>query len=282
MSTVDAHFHCWRLARGDYGWLTPALAPIYRDVSVEDWAREARPLGVRAGVLVQAAASEAETDFLLETASRHIEVLGLVGWTDLLAPDAPQRIARLAATAPKLKGLRPMLQDIADPDWILQPALGPALDAMAAHQLVFDALVKPVHLARILTLCQRHPALAVVIDHGAKPAIAQQQWEPWASELAAIARQTGAVCKLSGLLTEAGMGGMSGTRPARGAAQRWAAHLLEVFGPQRVLWGSDWPVLELAATYRDWWDDCQAVLAPLDATERAAVLGGNARRVYRL
>ena len=273
---IDAHFHCWRLARGDYAWLTPALGPIWRDVALEDWRRESAPLGVEGGVLVQAAPTEAETAFLLAQAEADASVLGVVGWVDMLAPDAPERIARLAAAHPKLKGLRPMLQDIADADWMLQPALAPALEAMAGRGMVFDALVKPLHLPRLLTLCRRHPALAVVVDHGAKPAIAAGEWQPWADDLARLAAGTSAVCKLSGLLTEAG------PRPPRGAAARWAAQLLATFGPQRLLWGSDWPVLELAASYRDWWDDTQALLAPLDAAERAAVLGGNARRVYGL
>ncbi len=201
---------------------------------------------------------------------------GVVGWLELLAHDAPERIATLAATQPKLKGLRPMLHDIDDADWILQPALTPALSAMAAHGLVFDALVKTAHLPRLLALCERHPALQVVIDHGAKPAIAGDHWQPWADGLQRLARETTAVCKLSGLLTEAGR------HPRRGAAQRWGEHVLATFGPQRVLWGSDWPVLELAASYRDWWDDTQALLAPLDDADRAAVLGANAQRIYRL
>lgn len=271
---VDAHFHCWRLDRGDYGWLTPALAPIHRDIAIADWQRESRPCGVQAGILVQAAPTEAETRFLLDQARGHDAVLGVVGWIDLLAADAPRRIAALAAAEPKLRGLRPMLQDIADPDWIGQPRLAPALDAMAAHGLVFDALVKPLHLPRLVALSRRHPALRIVIDHGAKPDIASRQWQPWASDLQALAERPGVVCKLSGLLTEAG------ARPARGAARAWCEHLLHCFGPQRVLWGSDWPVLELAATYRDWWGDTQAVLAPLSPEDRRAVLGGNACRVY--
>jgi L-fuconolactonase len=169
-----------------------------------------------------------------------------------------------------------MLQDIADPDWIAQPALAPALDAMAAHGLVFDALVKTVHLPRIAALARRHPSLQIVIDHGAKPDIAAAQWQPWADAMREIATCPNVACKLSGLLTEAG------PRPARGAAARWAEHLLHCVGPMRLLWGSDWPVLELAATYRDWWDDTQALLEALPAEERAAVLGGNAGRVYRL
>ena len=273
---VDAHFHCWRLARGDYGWLTPTLAPIFRDIGIDDWQREARPQGVTAGVLVQAAPTEAETAFLLEQAAQHEAVRGVVGWVDLLAHDAPKRIADLVSTQPKLKGLRPMLHDIDDADWVLQPALAPALNAMAAHRLVFDALVKPLHLPRLRVLCERHPALQVVIDHGAKPDIAAGTWQPWAHELQRLARETTAVCKLSGLLTEAG------PQPRRGASQRWGEHVLGSFGPQRVLWGSDWPVLELAASYRDWWVDTQALLVTLPAAGRAAVLGGNARSVYGL
>jgi L-fuconolactonase len=273
---VDAHFHCWQIGRGDYGWLTPALGVIHRDVTIDDWQREAQPLGVAAGVLVQAAPTEAETAFLLEQAARHDAVRGVVGWVDLLAADAPDRIARLAASQPKLKGLRPMLQDIADTGWILQPALTPALEATAACGLVLDALVQPRHLRLLPALCARHPRLQVVVDHGAKPDIARGMWQPWADDLRRVARETGAVCKLSGLLTEAG------PQPSRGAAARWGEHLLDSFGAERVLWGSDWPVLELAASYRDWWGDVQALLWPLPAAQREAALGANARRVYRL
>ena len=272
---VDAHFLCWQLARGDYGWLTPALASIYRDVRIADWAAEAAPCGVRGGVLVQAAPTEAETAFLLATASAEDAVLGVVGWADLLAADAPDRIARLAAE-PKLKGLRPMLHDLPDPAWLLRPALAPALRAMVEYGLVFDALLRPMHLAPLLECCRRYPDLRVVVDHAAKPNIAAGEWQPWADDLACIARDTQACCKLSGLLSEAG------PAPATDSARRWSEHVLACFGAERVLWGSDWPVLELASSYRAWWDETQHVLAPLGDDGRAAVLGDTARRVYRL
>lgn len=272
---IDAHFHSWQLARGDYGWLTPALGPIHRDVAVTDWWAEASPHGMAGGVLVQAAPTEAETSHLLALADAHAQVLGVVGWVDWLAPDAPARIAALARH-PKLKGLRPMLQDIADPDWILQPALTPCLRAMAEHGLVFDALVQPRHLPRLLALHQRHPALRVVIDHAAKPDIARGQWQPWAEDMARLARETPWACKLSGLLTECG------PAPRPDAARRWARHVLDHFGPTRVVWGSDWPVLQLASDYTPWWQETQALLAHLSPDERAAVLGGNARRLYQL
>jgi L-fuconolactonase len=272
---VDAHFHCWQLARGDYGWLTPALAPIYRDVRIGDWRAQAAPCGVRAGVLVQAAPTEAETEFLLVQAEHEAAVLGVVGWTDLLAADAPERIARLAAR-PKLKALRPMLHDLPDPEWMLQPALTPALRAMVEQGLAFDALVRPVHLAPLLQLCLRHPDLRVVVDHAAKPDIAAAAWQPWADALARIAWRTQATCKLSGLLTEAG------AAPAPQAARRWTSHVLACFGARRVMWGSDWPVLELAANYQAWWNETQALLGVLNPRDRAEALGGTAQRVYRL
>ncbi|MEO6017635.1 MAG: amidohydrolase family protein [Polaromonas sp.] len=277
--SIDAHFHCWQLDRQDYGWLDPqrqpALAPICRDVTVGDWRAESAPHGVTGGVLVQAAPTEAETRFLLVQADQRPEVLGVIGWVDLLAGDAPARIEALARH-PRLKGLRPMLQDIDDAEWILQPALTPALQTMVDCGLVLDALVKSVHLPHIEALGRHHPGLRIVIDHAAKPDIAAGQWQPWADALARIAGETTAVCKLSGLLTEAG------PNPPAGAVTPWAEHVLACFGESRVLWGSDWPVLELAGSYAQWHAESAQLLAHLSADERTAVWGGNARRVYRL
>ena len=272
---IDAHLHSWLLSRGDYGWLTPALPAIYRDVSIPDWQAQAAAHGITGGVLVQAAPTESETQWLLAQAQQHPAVLGVVGWADMPAPDAPARIRALAAN-PKLKGLRPMLQDIADPDWILQAALAPALQTMSDLGLVLDALIKPLHLPRLLTLAARYPALTLVIDHAAKPDIDAGQWEPWASDLARVARQTQAVCKISGLLTEAG------PQPRPDAAQRWAAHVLQVFGEDRVIWGSDWPVLELASSYSAWWQASRRLSASLSEAGQNALYDCNARRIYRL
>lgn len=273
--TIDAHFHCWQLARDDYGWLTPALASIYRDVAISDWQAQSAPHGVTGGVLVQAAPTEAETAFLLAQADAHPAVLGVVGWIDLAAANAPARIEQMARH-PRLKGLRPMLQDMPDAEWILQPALVPALQAMAGCDLVFDALVKPVHLPHLLTLAARHPDLRIVIDHAGKPDIAADQWQPWADGMASLASQTGAWCKLSGLLTEAG------PAPAPGAVQPWAAHMLACFGADRLVWGSDWPVLELAGSYGQWFAETRQWLAGLSPQAQDAVMDGNARRLYRL
>ncbi|HEY3845880.1 MAG TPA: amidohydrolase family protein [Acetobacteraceae bacterium] len=291
MIRIDAHHHVWRLERGDYHWLTPDL-PIHRDYGLHDL----RPLlgeaypgalepgacpraldpGVAATVLVQAAATEAETHFLLQVAQESGGLVrGVVGWADFAAADASARIASLAGDD-LLKGVRPMLHDIRDKAWILRPALQPTVAEIAARGLVFDALIRPSHLPVILELAQRHPTLRIVIDHGAKPEIASGMLQPWAADIARVARETQAVCKLSGLVTEAA--------PHWTVAdlQPYVGYLLDVFGPHRLMWGSDWPVVELAGGYLRWRDATLELLRHLPDAAHDAVLGGTAATVYRL
>ena len=269
---IDAHMHLWEVSRGDYFWLTSDL-PIHRDFTLAD-ARAAAP-GLDGVILVQAAPTVAETRFLLDIAARSEGfVRGVVGWCDLTAADAPERVAALAS-APLLCGLRPMLQDIVDPDWILRADVARGLDAMAANGLVLDLLVKPVHLPRCLALAARHPDLTMVIDHCAKPEIAAGAWSPWAEDIEQLANETALFCKLSGLVTEAADGApLSDIEPH-------ARHALRIFGPGRLLWGSDWPVATLRCPYGDWLGAAQSLLADLPAADRDAVFGNNALRVYR-
>jgi L-fuconolactonase len=272
---IDAHQHFWRLDRGDYGWLTPDMAPIYRDFGPGDLEPALRRAGIDRTVLVQAAPTVAETRHLLEVARRTPFVAGVVGWVPFDAPDGPDLAARLAGD-PRLRGLRPMIHDLPDPAWMLGSAVGATLRALPPLGLAFDALVRPLHLPPLRRLLDRHPDLTVVIDHGAKPAIAAGGWQPWAGDLVALARESPAVVKLSGLVTEAAPDwSVAGLR-------RYADHLLEHFGPARVLFGSDWPVVLRRASYAEWVAAAEALLAGLDAAGRAAVLGGNAVRVYRL
>ena len=273
---VDSHHHVWRLDRGDYGWLTPALAPIYRDFTLADLRPLLAAADVTATVLVQAAPSVAETEFLLATArASNGLVRGVVGWVDLAAPDATPTLIRLARD-PLLKSVRPMLHDLVDPDWILRPEVQPALALLPTLGLRFDALVKPPQLPALLRLQDRHPDLPMVVDHGAKPLIASGGWEPWASLIAAVAKQPIACCKMSGLATEAA--------PGWTAADlfRYVDHLLRCFGPERLLWGSDWPVVDLAGGYRAWDVASDVLLGALAPVDRAAIRGGNAMRFYGL
>jgi L-fuconolactonase len=269
---IDAHQHFWRRDRGDYTWLTPALTPIYRDYLPADLAPQIAAAGVARTILVQAAATVAETRFLLQLARENPFVAGVVGWVDFESDAAPAIIDELAQDS-ALVGLRPMIQDINDNEWMLRENLEPAFEAMIDHGLVFDALVKPPHLAALLELAGRYPELVMVLDHGAKPPIAGGDVSAWKRDVAALARDTPMLCKLSGLVTEAGS-----ADPAR--LEDCVNHLLDCFGPARLLWGSDWPVCELVCSYGEWLSVTDHLLARLGAAERAQILSETARNTY--
>jgi L-fuconolactonase len=232
--------------------------------------------GITGTVLVQAAPTEAETRFLLDVARRSGGLVkGVVGWVDMAGEEAPQRLAALARDS-LLRSVRPMIQDIPDPAWMLDPRLDPAFRAVIDLGLRFDALVKPPHLPHLRRLLDRYSDLPCVIDHGAKPPIAEQGDRPWRTLMAGLARDTRVWCKLSGLVTEAARGWrVDDLRP-------YVDHLLECFGPARLMWGSDWPVVELAGGYERWRAATLALLGSLSESERARILGANAVAFYDL
>jgi L-fuconolactonase len=269
----DSHQHFWRLSRGDYSWMSPQLKPIYRDFLPDHLRPILASHNVKKTIVVQAAATVAETEFLLQLADEHAWIAGVVGWVDMEAPDAIKTLERLREH-PKFRGIRPMIQDIPEPDWMLRPVLKPVFDWLEQHAVTFDALVKPVHLKNLATLLQRHAGLRVVIDHGGKPEIRQQMFDGWARDMKFLANHSGALCKLSGLLTEAG--------PGAGYAELapYIDHLLTCFTPARLMWGSDWPVLHLAADYSTWVSICEQALAKLAPADRDAIWHGNAAAFY--
>ncbi|MDI7775294.1 amidohydrolase family protein [Asticcacaulis sp. EMRT-3] len=275
---IDAHHHLWQIGRNGHDWPGPDLPDIYRDFLAEDYASAASD--VEGTVLVQSQASEVDTLWLLQQAAAMPVVRAVVGWTDMAAPDAAERIAWLAAQ-PKLRGLRPMLQGLFEDDWILRPELEPALDAMLAHGLTFDALVFTRHLPPIAELARRWPRLKIVIDHGAKPPIARAQSHPaevarWREEIDAVAALANIACKLSGLITEAAPGApFEAVRP-------FADHLLDAFGPMRLMWGSDWPVLNLRASWQAWRHWTHDWLSDKPDATRTAIFRGAARQFYAL
>ncbi|HZX28378.1 MAG TPA: amidohydrolase family protein [Telluria sp.] len=275
MKRVDAHQHFWQLAARGGAWPPPNLTPIYRDFDPEDLAPILRQNDVAATVLVQSMPDEADTRFMLDLADRHGFIAAVVGWVDLKAVDAPARIAALAAH-PKLRGLRPMLQDLADDHWIDDPALAPAVEAMLRHGLSFDALVLPRHLPALAVFARRFPDLPIVLDHLAKPAMGPVPEADWKLNLERLADLPQVECKLSGMVTEAGPGWTTAQLAP------YARHALDLFGPQRVMWGSDWPVIRLAADYAAWMATSEELLAHLDDGQRNAVFRDNARRFYRI
>ncbi len=271
MPLIDAHQHFWTVGAPWHCWPGPELPSLYQDFLPPDIAPLLDAEEVIGTVLVQSQPSSADTDWMLDIASVQPRILGVVGWIDLVDPDAPARIAALARRA-KLKGLRPMLQDL-PADWVEQPAAAPALTAIAEHGLVLDALIRPAHLRSIEAIARRYPALSIVVDHIAKPDIAGDVRQPWASDLSCLAALPQVSCKLSGLVTEAA------TCCDARDLQFYVETAVSLFGPDRLLWGSDWPVVLLRTSYADWLDTARTLLPPQD---RHAILYENAIRIYGL
>jgi L-fuconolactonase len=277
MIRIDAHQHYWSLQRGDYAWLTPSDVGLYRDFAPDDLSPDLVDCAIHATVLVQAAPTEAESRFLLDLSRRHASIAGVVGWTDFEADDVAERISRLVSDGQgMLKGLRPMVQDISDPDWLGRRSLDAAFEAMIANDLVFDALVTPRHLGALIRRLRRHPRLRAVLDHAGKPNIANAKVEPWAGLLEQLAHGTEVHCKLSGLLTQASQGAGIAELDA------FVARIFSCFGTERVMWGSDWPVVTLRTTYQGWLQMSLDLVRRHASGGEGAVFGANAVRFYHL
>lgn len=275
---VDSHQHLWQVGRNGHQWPTPDLASIWRDFEPADLHEIAVPAGVTASVLVQSQPSDLDTDWMLDIAANDTLIQAVVGWADLASPYAVRRVVHLAQQ-PKLKGLRPMLQGLTDDEWILQPEVQPALMAMTDLGLRFDALIFPRHLKVIDRLAKAHPGLKIVIDHCAKPPIAANDsgaTRAWQDNITLVAQNTNIVCKLSGLITEAS------DEQAIDDVTAYADHAYDSFGPYRLMWGSDWPVVNLRTTYSAWLDWTKAWLATKPPEARMRILSGTARNFYNL
>jgi L-fuconolactonase len=268
---IDSHQHIWRLDRPDCAWPRAEDGAIYRDYSMADLRAAAAARGIDQVVLVQSQESEADTRWLLETAQMDSMVAGVVGWCDMTAENAVAVVRELAAD-PRLVGLRPMVQD-RPADWYDQPAIEPAIEAMIGLGLRLDALVRVQHLASLQRLAQRYSGLPIVIDHAAKPRIGDAGgFSQWLVAIAPLAEHPNVYCKLSGLLTEC-----NGCPPC--SVHPYVDALLRLFGPDRLMWGSDWPVLEGVSYYAAWLEMAKNLVP---ASAHAAVFEGTARRFYGL
>ena len=277
MEKIDAHQHYWHPKRGDYDWMPMDNAILARPYHPADLEPMLARHGIGRTVLVQAAATVSETEYMLGIADATPSVAGVVGWVDFEDPADRAHLERLAAH-PKFVGVRPMIQDIPDDDWMLREDVQWAYRAVIELDLSFDALGFPRHLQNFHTTLGRYPEMRVVVDHCMKPQIrrhSEESFAHWAAGMTRIAEDTGAFCKLSGIVTESDSWSLDWLKP-------YADHVLAVFGPDRVMWGSDWPVCQLEASYDDWHDAAGALTAHLSAAEREAVFGGTAARFYRL
>jgi L-fuconolactonase len=277
---VDAHHHVWDLSVRDQDWITgPELRSLRRDFGVSDLAPQARAAGVDRTVLVQTITVPEETPEFLALAEQGELIAGVVGWTDLTRPDVADELARLRGLpgGRHLKGIRHQVQGEPDPEWLLRPDVRDGLAAVAEAGLVYDLVVLPHQLPACVRAAAGHPGLTFVLDHLGKPPIATGTLRPWATAVRALAALPNTVCKLSGMVTEADHATwtVDGLRP-------YADTVLDAFGPGRLMFGSDWPVCTLAASYGQVVDVAEELTGGLGAEERAEVFGGTATRVYRL
>jgi L-fuconolactonase len=274
---VDAHHHLWDLSVRDQDWITgPAMAPIRRDFTPDDLARETAAAGVDATVLVQTITVPEETPEFLAIAAASDLVAGVVGWTDLTAPDVAGALDRLKEGGP-LVGIRHQVQGEPDPRWLVRPDVLAGLRAVARAGLVYDLVVLPHQLPAAAEAAKEVPELVFVLDHLGKPPIAVGALEPWSGAVRELATLPNTVCKLSGMVTEADWASWTA-----GQLRPYAETVLGAFGPDRLMFGSDWPVCLLAASYGQVLDTARELIGGLSRDERDAVLGRTASRVYGL
>lgn len=277
MTMIDAHQHYWHPARGDYGWMPPDDPVLSRPYGPAELAPQLARHGIARTVLVQAAPTVQETEYMLGLADATPHVAAVVGWIDFENTSDLSHLKRLARH-PKFRGVRPMIQDIPDDGWMLRDDVQWAFRAVADLGLTFDALGFPRHLENFHRLLTRHPDLRVVVDHCMKPQIrshSPESFRHWADGIARLA-DAGAFCKLSALVTEADPGW------AVRDLQPYVDHVLHVFGPERVMWGSDWPVVRLRCDYDDWRAASETLTAGQPQTAKARIYGGTAAEFYRL
>lgn len=272
---IDSHQHFWKRELGYYVWLTEDMGAIYRDFSPDDLRGQLKKSGIDKTILVQAAPDMAETEYMLSLAQSTDFVAGVVGWIDMQSIEAPYNLAKLSKSH-YFKGIRPMIQDINDDNWMLKDELAPAFLSLVELDLRFDALVKPRHLKALLTLAKRYPKLKIVIDHAAKPDIAAQKFEQWAVDIKALAQLNNVYCKLSGLVTEAGR------NPDFDSLIPYMQHLLNSFKASRLMWGSDWPVLNLATDYSQWVSLTEAFLSTISPEQQTQIWSQSAIEFYNI
>ncbi len=273
---IDSHHHFWDLSRFDYEWMPPPPNILRRNYLPENLRPLLRATGFDRTIVVQAHKSVSEANFLLDLADAGDFVAGVVAWVDLTKPDVGDVLDELMER-PKLVGIRHQVEDDPDDEWLTRDDSVRGLHEVAARGLAYDVLVKPRHLKYVPALAKKIPDLRMVVDHMAKPFIADGVMEPWATDIAAVAEFPGVYCKVSGMVTEADHASwtVEDLKP-------YVAHVMDCFGIDRLMWGSDWPVCLLAASYEQVFNAAQAAIGPLSESDRARLLGRNAIAFYRL
>lgn len=275
---IDAHQHFWNFERIPYHWPTANEGPIYRTFDEGDLEPDLDACHVDATVLVQAMDAYVDTAYMLEVASRWPYVRGVVGWVPLTKPDEAAAALDRFGQDPRFVGVRHLIHEEPDPDWLARDDVREGLGLLAEHGVPFDVVaVLPRHLEHVPVLAERHPELRMVIDHLAKPPIAMGGWQPWADLMAAAAAAPNVYAKVSGLNTAADW-----TSWTADDLRPYVEHALAVFGPGRLMFGSDWPVALLAGDYQKVWHATQELIEDLDEADQQRILGGTASEFYRM
>jgi len=275
---IDAHQHFWQLDLPfQYDWLhTPQHKAICRSYLPADLKVHLQKCGIDKSVFVQTQHDVAENRWVLKLAEQNDFIAGVVGWVDLASEKCEEQLAEFV-DHPKFVGIRHIVQDEPDPDFIIQPNIIRGLKVLEKHAVPYDLLFYTQHLRHAATLGRKLPDLPMVIDHLAKPKIKDQVTAGWADDLKAAAKLPNIYCKLSGMVTEADW---KNWKPAD--LKPYVETALEAFGPARCMYGSDWPVCELAATYEQVYGALQELLGSLSHSEQEMVFGGTAQKFYSL
>jgi L-fucono-1,5-lactonase len=273
---IDAHHHLWRYRKEKYGWIGAGMDAIARDFTATDLRVELEPRGISGSVVVQACHTLSETEWLLDVAAGNQLIRGVVGWAPIVDPAFPEILERLLGSK-KLKGLRHVVQDEPDDEFILRSDFNAGIGELAGRGLVYDILIYERQLPATIKFLDRHPNQVFVLDHLAKPRIKQQVLDPWRANLFELAKRENVYCKLSGMATEADWNNWSAADLGP-----YADAALEAFGPARLMFGSDWPVCLLACSYPRWLETATDFLRELSGPEQNLVFGGVASKVYSL
>lgn len=275
---IDAHQHFWMLNMPfDYGWLQePQHQPICRDFLPVDLLPHLQQVGVQKSVFVQTQHRVEENRWALKLADENDFIAGIVGWVDLASQECEKQLSEFLGN-PKFAGIRHITQSELDDDFIIRPEVVRGLKVLQKHRIPFDLLFFPQHLKHATTLAEMLPELPMVIDHLAKPNIKAGLIESWRSDLKSAARHSNVYCKLSGMVTEADW-----NRWKPGDLKPYVETALEAFGAERCMFGSDWPVCELAGSYEAVFSALDEVLGPLSAFERSKIFGETAKQFYGL
>jgi L-fuconolactonase len=273
---IDSHHHLWRYNKQQYDWIGAGEKAIAHDFLPSDLQAEIASCGIAATVVVQARQSLTETEWLLATAAQYDFIRAIVGWAPIADTSFTATLERLGEHR-KLKGLRHVIQSEPDDEFILRADFNAGIKALTPSGLTYDILIYEKHLPAAIKFVDRHPNQIFVLDHIAKPRIAEKLLEPWRSNLCELAKRGNVYCKLSGMVTEADWRSWSAAdlRP-------YADSVLEAFGPARLMFGSDWPVCLLATTYKRWFDTARDFMSQLSFAEQSLVFGQVAAKVYSL